>query len=1279
MSSAFMPRQSELDEDLIEATIVSPPKNLLPTNETRLPTEPRAHVAERSMLERFVDSFFRRENIRWIAVIGAAIVVASSLMMVTREWASWPVMAKFLTILGYTGLTYFLSDWGRKHLGLQITARVLQFLTLLLLPICFLSLSWLFGPSAEMVGTAGLQMALLIVPALGLAYFTSSRIFEYLWRGKQHTFLASYLLLCMAGALPRLHDAWPAALVTFALWLIATVGSIKINRHVFWITEEHRLPRAFGFLPIALLGIQFLTLVAIKTGLALPVEWLGLGLVLMSATVLMTARAVADVHRQRIGGIVRPLPWNIIVPLVIGVAMSLLGVAVSMHGFSYGAQTTYAIVPSALIAGLLMFQATRETNQRAFVWIGLVLFAISYQCAPTLFAGLVQQVKASAASAVGEERLPIAFYGLSYLPFLLAVAFGSTLYARRGRPAFAIPMRHFVTAVTFALFALSWMHVKAVFPVAVVNLCLFTLYAVLFRDRRYMLPSIAALTVAVATWIPFVNAMQIADVHLFHIVTSLSFLATALAALPQLDRLINRLPQPSRAWSEDMANLVGEPAVMCRRWSTVLTLTMAPLWAAIVLFSQLYAAGLNGLALEIVPNLQQTLQLSSNLPLIALLANFAMLTVRTRSPYYSLGMWTLAGFATLTTAFMMHVPLLYIANASALVMVVINLATMFPLRRLLSGRTLDGYTAMFASPSNSTPTLPLSVTFLLPLHALTSVVVMVLASVFVIPEVILSNLLLTGIPADVAVLSLLVWLVALKVVFSNRVAGVAAAIAFPLVCTSVLLNGQLISAVYSNAFTITYSTLPLIWTFAAVLVSLVAYRSVPTGRVSIQSVAVTWVLVCAVLSLSSFDLIARMTAMVALTSFAITERKRFKQRGWTILAIASTVQLLMLVAGLSGMHHWLQIVFQQAEVLAIVPNIALALALCSLVWDVRRLRLAEQMRLAFASVIRVMFLLATSITFAIQSVSPAHIVVMLLAFAVAVAVEVIEAIRRQNEGHIWSSIAIAFAALAWMVVHGQLVIGSGASQIALISVSAFGLIGARVIQGHKRLGFAARPLDQLGLVCPAFVVGLTLTRTALGQAGVLPGIDSAMLLAAAAIYFYRGLATSSRGLMIAAVLVFNVASVHLWLTLSMNDLQLYLVPLGLTVLGLVELLKKEIPVAAHGVMRNIGSLVILVSPVFEILGGSWLHMATLLLLSVLVILLAIGLRIRTLVYMGTAFLFADLLAMVIQSAVANPGMLWIGGLATGVAVIALAAYCENHREQLLSKIRVLSAELATWN
>ncbi len=274
------------------------------------------------------------------------------------------------------------------------------------MPISFLALSWLLSAdSGSFLGVSGLHFTALAAPALALSWYASSTIFAFLWRGEQRTFLASYLILCVSGALPTLHDSGIALTVSFALWMVATIGAIKINRHIFWMTEEHRLPRAFGFLPILLLGLQFMVLVILKAGAALPVEWIGLGLVLTSSTVLMTARTVADVHRQRTGGNLRPLPWNILAPLMVGVTLSLIGVLVSFYGFSYGPGSTRAVVPTTLLAGAMMFVVARQTNQQAFTWIGLVLITITYQSTPTLVSGLVEYVKSNAASAVGESRL----------------------------------------------------------------------------------------------------------------------------------------------------------------------------------------------------------------------------------------------------------------------------------------------------------------------------------------------------------------------------------------------------------------------------------------------------------------------------------------------------------------------------------------------------------------------------------------------------------------------------------------------------------------------------------------------------------------------------------------------------------------------------------------------------------------------------------------------------------------------------------------------------------
>jgi hypothetical protein len=158
----------------------------------------------------------------------------------------------------------------------------------------------------------------------------------------------------------------------------------------------------------------------------------------------------------------------------------------------------------------------------------------------------------------------------------------------------------------------------------------------------------------------------------------------------------------------------------------------------------------------------------------------------------------------------------------------------------------------------------------------------------------------------------------------------------------------------------------------------------------------------------------------------------------------------------------------------------------------------------------------------------------------------------------------------------------------------------------------------------------------------------------------------------------NIALVLLWRELAWDDPQFFMIPVGISILALVQLLKQEIPEQFHDPLRYLGALVILVSPTFHIVGGSWLHLFSLMLASVGVVLLAIGLRVRALMYTGTAFLVADLVAMVVRGSIDDRNVLWISGLALGAAVIALGAWCERNREVLVERMRYLSEALKQW-
>jgi hypothetical protein len=246
-----------------------------------------------SFAERFLSSFLHERNIRWLLVVGAAIVFGSSLMLVTKAWPDWSPVLKYLSILGYTAAAFVFAELGRRRLKLQATYKVLYALTLLLLPTCFMSLMWLSAGTSTQQTLQTIEVIGLLLPATGFLWIASRQILDHLLNGRQSTFLNAYRLLCVAGVLPACSSEVGSFTFLLCCWAVFTVGVIKVNRHTFWLAEEHRLPRVFGFLPILMLGLQFLILTGTRAVSALPPQWIGFSCVLVAFTILMTSRTVA--------------------------------------------------------------------------------------------------------------------------------------------------------------------------------------------------------------------------------------------------------------------------------------------------------------------------------------------------------------------------------------------------------------------------------------------------------------------------------------------------------------------------------------------------------------------------------------------------------------------------------------------------------------------------------------------------------------------------------------------------------------------------------------------------------------------------------------------------------------------------------------------------------------------------------------------------------------------------------------------------------------------------
>src|SRR5581483_11124548 len=206
--------------------------------------------------------------------------------------------------------------------------------------------------------------------------------------------------------------------------------------------------------------------------------WLGLGGVLVAIPIMLTADAVARVFQQRTGNIVRPLPLAIIGPLTLGLVLCAAGVCLS--GISLVPPSRpHALVLTAALAACMMGVTARRTGHATFVWAMLAGVVLAYNFSPAFFTDLARTVLDQGAQIVHEERLPYAFYGLTYLPLLLAVtvaarALTSIRDKRVPDDLFAPPLRLFAVALGCLMLAVSLGHPKATFPV---GLCMTAAFA----------------------------------------------------------------------------------------------------------------------------------------------------------------------------------------------------------------------------------------------------------------------------------------------------------------------------------------------------------------------------------------------------------------------------------------------------------------------------------------------------------------------------------------------------------------------------------------------------------------------------------------------------------------------------------------------------------------------------------------------------------------------------------------------------------------------------------
>ncbi|MEM8545095.1 MAG: hypothetical protein AAGF66_14035, partial [Cyanobacteria bacterium P01_H01_bin.119] len=108
-------------------------------------------------------------SIVWLLCLGVFLVVVSSALLAATQWASFSPSAQYLVLFAYTAVFWLIGLWASRQTHLALTAKTLQTVSLLLVPI---NLWAMHGLQITASGT-GLLVAIAATLLLGLGSLSS--------------------------------------------------------------------------------------------------------------------------------------------------------------------------------------------------------------------------------------------------------------------------------------------------------------------------------------------------------------------------------------------------------------------------------------------------------------------------------------------------------------------------------------------------------------------------------------------------------------------------------------------------------------------------------------------------------------------------------------------------------------------------------------------------------------------------------------------------------------------------------------------------------------------------------------------------------------------------------------------------------------------------------------------------------------------------------------------------------------------------------------------------
>jgi hypothetical protein len=812
------------------------------------------------------------------------------------------------------------------------------------------------------------------------------------------------------------------------------------------LTEEHRWPRVYGFTPIAILGTQLIALYVTKTMGAVPMHWLGLGLVMLAATILMTTRTIANVFRQRTGDLVRPLPMSLITPLFVGLMLIATGMVISLHGFQFVGESTRAVVPTALVAASLLLLVAKDTRHQSFVWAGLILLTIGYQSSPMLFSGMVQSLKATAASTLNEPRLPVAFYGLTYLPLLLVLAVAGRWLADRRYVEFSFPIKRYTTCVSALLVLVALTNLKAAFIVPAISVVTFTVFAILYRDRAYVKATVTSLVLATATSVPFANAMDWIQCDWHWSFVALATLGLLLSLSRLFDRLTLRIPTEDR----EITTTFGDVNQVARPWiqhvGRALSLLMSSLW----------------LATNFVDQVIENANIIAAPDWALFAVTFTALVIWTlQSKHYACGLWTwiiasAGGWLWMINANLGDTQgLAIIAIATG----VIAMAAYKFIQYRSGDVSLDRFARRYDQDSQLLPNRLMAL--LLPLADVAIVQFVLLVITCYLPALLWATATLNISIVPVAWPVVLGLIVIAAVLFRGPLVTIGTVLISPIAAGVAV--GQLVPVFF------THENLPLVYAIASTLM-LLSLR----GRVGAMGKAMTriccfWLyglIALGFVSLAPLTMVGATLALVSTYWLVQATHTTAEKTIYAVIASGLFIVSLAMLAGFRGFTIQLALspfAFDAAAWMAI--GTILSIAFFDHRWNV----LDEVISRKWSLGLRVIGIALGSVCFVTSPLAPWLGTAVVVAIIAAAMNEFRTAIRTQIEAHVFGGFAVLASVALWVHLQHVMLITPTMLRLLLVIAAAVAFLLAKLWNQHATLHIMVRSLRLFGLVVP-FVV-----------------------------------------------------------------------------------------------------------------------------------------------------------------------------------------------------------------